>query len=112
MTFEDRGVGDDEQTGYSVKAWTRTEVEAAGEDILAALQRPIVESLNRPFLEALKGPLFDVSEGHHDPQNIDQLAARTGLDRSLLVLAGKRLEIEGRVKAQARSGEKWYWLVE
>ncbi len=77
---------EDEKDEYVVSRWTPKEMDAAGESILEALRQ-------------------------HDPQAEDELAAHAGLERGLLLLAGGRLELEGRAKViRSEAGGTMYWL--
>jgi hypothetical protein len=76
---------EDEKDEYVVSRWTPAELDAASESIIEALRQ-------------------------HSPQSDDELTGNTRLDRGLLLLAGGRLELEGRLKIVAGPTARIYWL--
>ena len=82
---DERNHDKDERDEYVVSRWTPAELDVAGETILGALRQ-------------------------HSPQSEDEVTGNTGLDRGLLLLAGGRLELEGRMKIVAGPTARMYWL--
>jgi hypothetical protein len=90
--------------------WSRDDIEAAGDHILQAMHRGVDDAYGQ--LDALRGPAAGSQPQQQVPQTVRTLAVRTGLERDLLVLAAKRLELAGRLKGTKHGGETWFSLVE